>query len=247
MIYQKFAKFYDELFDENMYKQWFDFVTNNVDTSSTMLDMACGTGRLISLLQKAGYNMSGMDLSDDMLTLADERLNHNTADNNFVALIQADMTNMEDLPIYDVISCFDDSLCYLPDEQTLLTVFKNVYQHLTGHGKFMFDVITPYQTDVVYPGYMYNYHDDKHAFMWQSYLGDYDHSVEHDLAFFTYNPSIDAYEEFNEIHKERTYELNQYLKLLQVAGFKDVRVTANFGRNDVDEQTTRWFFICNKE
>lgn len=50
MIYQEFAKFYDELFDETMYDGWLSFVKDNVNVNDKMMDMACGTGRLLELL-----------------------------------------------------------------------------------------------------------------------------------------------------------------------------------------------------
>lgn len=243
MIYQKFAKFYDELFDETMYDKWLSYVKDNVTKDESIMDMACGTGRLLSFLSDEGYQVSGMDLSDDMLTLADERLRDKE---NKVELIQGDMTDLSDLPNFNVITCFDDSLCYLPDLETLQTTFENVLNHLSDNGTFLFDVITPYQTDVVYPGYMYNYHDDENAFQWQSYIGEFDHSVEHDLVFFTYNEDIDAYDQFSETHFERTYELQTYLNLLKKVGFSSIEVSANFGHDEISEDTTRWFFKCKK-
>ncbi|MGN1292356.1 MAG: class I SAM-dependent methyltransferase, partial [Levilactobacillus brevis] len=71
MIYQSFAELYDELFDPAMYDQWLDFVTDRVDpTSGELLDLACGSGRLGVLLAEHGYQVSGLDLSEDMLVLA---------------------------------------------------------------------------------------------------------------------------------------------------------------------------------
>ena len=243
MIYQEFAKFYDELFDETMYDQWLSFVKANVSKNDSIMDMACGTGRLLSLLAAQNYNVCGMDLSEDMLTLAEEHLRNIKPD---MPLIQGDMTEMEGIPDFDVITCFDDSLCYLPNQDVLQTAFEKVHEHLNDDGQFLFDVITPYQTDVVYPGYMYNYHDDSNAFMWQSYLGDEDHSIEHDLVFFKYNERINAYDQFSEIHLERTYKVGIYIDLLKNAGFKDIKVSANFGKDEITDTTTRWFFVCKK-
>ena len=62
MIYQEFAKFYDELFDETMYDQWLSFVKANVSKNDSIMDMACGTGRLLALLAAENYNVCGMDL-----------------------------------------------------------------------------------------------------------------------------------------------------------------------------------------
>ncbi|UQS85279.1 class I SAM-dependent methyltransferase [Apilactobacillus apisilvae] len=243
MIYQKFAELYDELFDPTMYDKWLDFVKSNVNKSNDILDIACGTGRLISLMESEGYKISGMDISSDMLTMAENNFSNH---NKNIQLIQGDMLNLSSFPNYDTITCFDDSLCYLDDILAVEKAFINVFNHLNENGKYLFDVITPYQTDVVYPGYMYNYHDDDRAFMWTSYVGDKPHSVEHDLSFFNYNYSIDAYDAFSELHHERTYDLNEYLKKLKNAGFENVNVYSDFGKEKISKDTTRWFFVCEK-
>ncbi|GAA6237776.1 class I SAM-dependent DNA methyltransferase [Apilactobacillus micheneri] len=243
MIYQEFAELYDELFDPTMYDKWLDFVEHNANADDDILDVACGTGRLISLLRNKKYNVSGLDMSSDMLTIADDNLRRN---NQTANLIQGDMLDLSSFPNYEVITCFDDSLCYLKNLQELKIAFENAYNHLNNKGKYLFDVITPYQTDQIYPGYMYNFHDETRAFMWTTYIGDEEHSVDHDLSFFNYNEELDAYDEFSELHHERTYNLEDYISSLESVGFSKVNVFSNFGKNKIDENTTRWFFICEK-
>ncbi|GLB46762.1 methyltransferase [Philodulcilactobacillus myokoensis] len=244
MIFSKFAQFYDELFDPAMYQKWLDFVLTNSKPEDRLIDLACGTGRLIVSLAKLGYHTTGLDFSDDMLSIAEQH----AIDNNVSPfLIQGNMLDLSNLDQYSIITCFDDSLCYLKNQKELLRAFLEVYQHLSDHGVYLFDVISPYQTDVVYPGYMYNYHDKNRAFMWQSYEGDKPHSVEHDLTFFYYNYEKDAYDEYSELHHERTYDLNIYIQLLKKAGFNQISATADFGKSKINKTTTRYFFKCKKD
>ncbi|MFC6253816.1 class I SAM-dependent DNA methyltransferase [Secundilactobacillus hailunensis] len=244
MIYQTFAKLYDELFDSELYLEWQSFVERRVlDKQQPLLELACGAGRLAVLLAKDGYNVSGFDLSDEMLSLADQ---HAREAEVTLPLIEGNMLDLSDLDIYHTVTCFADSLCYLPDEKALATTFEQVARHLDDDGQFLFDVISPYQTDTVYPGYMYNFRDTNRAFMWSSEAGDEPHSVDHDLTFFTYNETKAAYDEVAELHHERTYELAVYQRLLKAAGFKQVEVSADFGQTSVQADTTRWFFVCTK-
>ncbi|MHA8111014.1 class I SAM-dependent DNA methyltransferase [Lactobacillaceae bacterium Melli_B4] len=242
MIYSAFAELYDELFDPEMYQEWLAFVQRYAQ-GQTILDLACGNGRLAIALAKRGYQVSGLDLSEAMLAIASEKA---SASDVHLPLFNGNMLYLNLLPDYDTITCFDDSICYLADADELQQMFDQVYARLNAGGAFLFDVITPYQTDVVYPGYMYNYHDETRAFMWQSYEGEVEHSVEHDLSFFNYNADKDAYDEFSELHKERTYPLKVYEAALQAAGFVDIVASANFGRDAIDETTTRWFFTARK-
>ena len=117
---------------------------------------------------------------------------------------------------------------------------------MNADGKFLFDVISPYQTDEIYPGYMYNYVDDEQAFLWTTYQTEEPHSVEHDLTFFVKNDATNTYSKINELHHERTYELETYLSLLNEVGFKNVKTSSNFGRDAINDKSTRWFFECSK-
>lgn len=170
MIYATFASLYDELFDPEMYDEWLTFVSKTVpDKHGEVLDLACGTGRLAVKLAQAGYSVSGFDLSNEMLSLAEQ---HAEEANVALPLMQGDMLDLSELGTYATITCFADSLCYLPNEASLAKAFKQAKAHLQSGGQFVFDVISPYQTDVVYPGYMYNYQDEARAFIWSSYEGE---------------------------------------------------------------------------
>lgn len=244
MIYQTFAKLYDELFDPQLYADWAAFTRQTVrQPEAPLLELACGTGRLAVQLAKTGFNVTGFDLSEEMLTLADQHAREAAVT---LPLIEGNMLDLSELGTYQTVTCYADSLCYLADEAALQTVFEQVAAYLEDDGQFLFDVITPHQTDDIYPGYMFNYRDEDRAFLWSSDEAEEPHAVEHDLTFFTYNPAKDAYDEVSELHHERTYELAVYQRLLQVAGFKKVTVSADFGRNQPDDDTTRWFFVCEK-
>ncbi len=230
--------------EPTLYEDWLAMVLEILpDKKGQLLELAGGSGRLAVMLAQNGYQVTDFDLSAEMLSLADM---HAQEANVELGLIQGDMTDLSELAVYDNITCFADSFCYLPDETALLATFTEVAQHLAADGKFIFDVITPYQTDEVYPGYMFNYNDEERAFMWQTFIDEQPHSVVHDLTFFIYNEQIDGYERINELHHERTYSLVTYQKLLKEAGFTQVEVTADFGRQKPNETTTRWFFQCQK-
>jgi SAM-dependent methyltransferase len=248
MIYQSFAELYDQLFDEDEYQKWFEYTQREIDFSQQhqWLELACGAGRLAVKLAQYKQNVTGFDLSAEMLALADQ---HAREANVEFELVQGDMLDLTGLEQFDVVSCYADSFCYLPDEGAVQQSFKEVYAHLNEGGQFIFDVITPYQTGEVYPGYMYNYldEDDGKAFMWTSYAGEDQYHVEHDLTFFTpTKEDEDVFRRTEETHYERTYELATYQKMLENAGFKSIKAYADYGNAEIDEKTTRWFFSCRR-
>lgn len=250
MIYTEFAKFYDDLFDATLYDRWADYVVesaqqmNQAPSDLKILDLACGTGRLAVKLAKLGFQVTGADLSEDMLTIAEQRTREANVD---VPFIQTDMRTLDGLDQYDLITCFDDSLNYLIDENDLSAAFTAVNDHLNPEGLFLFDMITPYQVMEVYPGYMYNYRSEDAAFMWTSYEGDFaPMAIEHELNFFQYNADKDAYDAYNEIHQERAYDWQDIHDRLIHAKFSLVIPRTDFGHGKFETHTKRWFFKASK-
>lgn len=246
MIYQSFAQLYDELFDDHLYAQWRDYTLDRLPaTGKNVLDLAGGAGHLACLLVPMGLKLTVADFSAEMLSLANA---HAAAAGIDLQLAQADMRDLTGFPLYDVVTCYADSLCYLDGLADVQRTFQQVYEHLLAGGRFLFDVISPYQTDVVYPGYMYNYEDEdqQRAFMWRSFADDdVDHGVIHELAFFNQLPDGN-YHRVGETHFERSYPLAKLRAALKAVGFDRVTVTADFGRQEVTPETTRWFFECQK-
>lgn len=246
MIYQSFAQLYDELFDAQLYEQWQDYTLNRLPfTSKTVLDLAGGAGRLACLLATAGLDLTVADFSPEMLSLAGKHAAETGVD---LQLVQADMRDLAGFPQFDAVTCYADSLCYLDDLADVQETFSQVSAHLAAGGRFLFDMISLYQTDVVYPGYMYNYEDEdqQRAFIWRSFADDdVKHGVIHELAFFNQLPDGN-YHRVGETHFERSYPLEELQAALQQAGFQRVKVTADFGRQEVTPETTRWFFECQK-
>ncbi|WP_390406832.1 class I SAM-dependent DNA methyltransferase [Lacticaseibacillus jixiensis] len=244
MIYSTFAQVYDTLMDDSLYGRWADYVMKRVTPHhQKLLELAGGSGSLAVLLQKAGYDVALFDLSSEMLALAEQKL----VDADLqMPLMQGDMRDLEGLAPVDVVTCFDDSLCYMQDLAQVKVVFQQVYNLLTPGGNFMFDAHSLHQMDDLFPGYMYNYQTEDYAFMWQSYAGDVPHSVEHDLTFFVYDEAIDAYHPLIETHHERTYAQADFVAALEQVGFVDVEVTADFGEAAVTPDAVRWFFSAKK-
>ncbi|GAB2483320.1 class I SAM-dependent methyltransferase [Alkalibacterium psychrotolerans] len=240
MSYNWFAQIYDELMDDSLYHKWLTYTAERISPSDTILELGCGTGILGIMLTKAGYDLTGLDLSEEMLSLAYDR---QIEEDTFFPLIQRDMRDLSELPEYDSVICYSDALCYMTDEQELLTVFKEVQSSLESEGVFLFDVHSVYKISEFLET-SFHAEVENIFFAWDSYEGNHPHSVEHHLSFFVHT-ELDKYQRFEEIHKERTYPLETYRDLLEKAGFRTVEVTADFGEK-ITEKSRRWFFEARK-
>ncbi|MDZ7834234.1 MAG: class I SAM-dependent methyltransferase [Alkalibacterium sp.] len=180
MSYNWFAKVYDNLMDDTLYDKWLDYTQSHISAGKDILELGCGTGVLGLKLKKSGYAVTGLDLSEEMLSLA---YNRQLEQGETFPLVQGDMRDLKELPAYGNIICYSDALCYMEDEAELSTVFKEVYDRLEKDGKFLFDVHSIYQIEA-FLSTSFHAETDGIVFMWDSFEGSDPFSVEHELTFF---------------------------------------------------------------
>lgn len=240
MNYGIFARVYNELMDDAVFYDWQGYTQNYVKPGASILELGCGNGQLGILLKKAGYLIEGLDLSSEMLAIAQQKQMETGIE---FPLFQADMRDLSAFGSYEAIISFCDTLCYLPEKADMETVFSEVYDHLASEGVFLFDVFTTEHMANL-PGYAYHDEIDKTVFTWDSYAGEQAHSVEHDLSFFIHQGE-NRYERAVELHKERTYPMEEYLAMLKAAGFSQIEVLADFDQA-VTHDNKRWFFKAQK-
>lgn len=240
--YDTFPLVYDDLMDKSLYEKWVNFVVRHSTHNTSLLDLGCGTGEFALRLAER-YDVSGLDLAANMLVLAQEKF---TRANIEIPLFEANMLDFDLGKAFETITCLSDSLNYMPDEESVLNVFERVLAHLSDTGTFIFDVHSTHKVDVLFDNYVFADNDDDVSFIWRSFKGEHDHSVEHDLSFFLYDEEMDMYTRRDELHCERTYPIATYERLLAAAGFKSVKVCADFTDNAPTATSERLFFVCRK-
>ena len=245
MQYKTFAFVYDEVMDSTLYDQWLDFTTRHLPLNTKrILELACGTGILAIELAKKEYDVVALDLSEEMLMIASERAYEAQVQIQFVV---GDMLDLSEVGQYEAITCFSDSLCYMKNQQEVQQVFDTVYCSLEDEGVFIFDVHSVYQMTTVFPEFSYQYQTENFAFLWDSFSGKEEYSIEHYLTFFVRNElEENSFKRFDELHQERTYSLEQYRMMLENAGFSSMHVYGDFTDEQQTDKTRRWFFVCQK-
>lgn len=242
--YETFARVYDSIMDDSLYDLWTDFSLRHLPKkkNAKLLELACGTGIQSIRFKQAGFDVTGLDLSQDMLDLAEKRAKSAKVN---IPFVQGNMLDLSSVGTFDYVTCYSDSICYMDDEVDVGDVFVQVYQHLNEGGTFIFDVHSTYQTDEVFPGYSYHENAEDFAMVWDTYEDEAPHSVVHELTFFIQDED-GRFTRFDEVHEERTYDLLTYDILLEQAGFNKVKVCADFEDKEPTETSARWFFVCEK-
>ena len=236
-FYRNFSQVYDTVMDQSLYDDWLAFTCRHIpnDTHS-ILELACGSGELSLRLDSAGFSVTGLDISDEMLILAQAKLPHQE-------FVLRDMRELGNLGNFDAVTCYSDSLCYLSNLTEFQQVVEAVYDNLNNGGVFIFDVHSIYQMDEIFPGYSYHENAEDFAFLWDSFTDDDPHSIVHELTFFV-KDGKGKFVRLDEVHHERTYEIKEYLSVLKK--FNKVEVCADFTDEKPNEKSARWFFVCQK-
>ena len=138
--YKKFAYYYDEVIQETNYDLWVEFVEPYLKKDDKILDLACGTGTFITMLKLNGFEfVSGLDLSDEIIEIANEKRKINRLNIDFYV---EDMMSFKVKEKQDVITCFFDSINFLKDKNEIKKLFNSVYNALKPNGYFIFDIFS---------------------------------------------------------------------------------------------------------
>ncbi len=247
MTYNRFAYLYDELMNDVPYDKWLQFVNDVFQkyeiNQPTILDIGCGTGTLPILLAKQNYSISGVDLSEEMLSVAMAKAEQERVQ---IPFYQQNMMELEGFNQLDCITIFCDSLNYLNSEDQVLQTFEKVHESLKDQGIFLFDVHSPYKIEEIFGEETFFIDDEELSLVWSCTQGDQPLSVEHDLVFFMKEENHDSYERFEEYHIQRTFPIETYRALLHQAGFDVKEMIGDFDLA-VEAKTERIFFIATKK
>jgi SAM-dependent methyltransferase len=245
MSYNQFAYLYDQLMEDAPYSKWLSFIKsaskNHVRNAKRFLDVGCGTGSLSVLLAKEGYDVTGVDLSAEMLTVAKEK-----AENEKVPLplFQQDMRELEGLGQFDCVTILCDSLNYILTEEDIKKVFHSANRHLHINGLLLFDVHSLHKIQNIFIGSTFGSNDDHLSYIWQCYEGELENSVEHDLSFFI--QSGDFYERYDELHIQRSFAVEKYKAWLEECNFEVLSITGDFEDKAPADDAERILFAAKK-
>lgn len=207
-----------------------------------LLDIGCGTGVMLEKLLAEGYKASGLDLSEEMLMIANERLN---AIGHQTLLVCQSMDELDGFNDLDVITIPIDSINYLSELEQVQATISRAYEALKSGGHLFFDVHSLFKMDKIFMDGPFTYDDGEITYLWDTEAGEEPHSVHHDMTFFV-QAENELFERFEEYHFQRTFSIETYVNLLETVGFHSIETTADFENKKPTEQSQRIFFHAIK-
>ncbi len=213
--YENFARVYDELMDNVPYEEWAQFILNLLQdrkiTEGLVLELGCGTGKLMSLLGKAGFDMIGVDNSVEMLQIAREKTSQ-----DFLYVLQ-DMREFELYGTVKAVISVCDSVNYITKKEELRKVFQLVNNYLDPEGLFIFDFNTEYKYRELIGETVIAEDREDVSFIWFNEYDEESHLNDIDLKVFVQEEG-DIYRKFQEEHIQRGYTLDEIKQLLEESG-----------------------------
>ena len=242
--YTVLAEFYDQLTTDVPYVRWADYLekqfTRHKNPIHSIVELGCGTGTLAAILAARGYQVTAVDLSPDMLSVAAEK-----CEGMDVQLVCQDMSKLA-LPMQaNAVICCLDSLNYVTRPAQVQRTFQRVFRALKPGGLFLFDVKTPYALESA-DGQVYIDENEEVYCVWR---GEYDarrRICGYGIDLFALQEDGSWWRD-GEYHEEYAYTMEELSAWLGEAGFTRVKQFGNLRLSPPREDEERVFFTARKE
>lgn len=244
-MYTAFAQVYDRLMNEVDYEAWAEgyerlLSEQGVKQGARVTECACGTGSLTGYLAKS-YRMTGVDISEDMLSIAADKLRRK---GGFIPLIAQDMRGLSLHQKQDAILCTCDGINYLLDEDELCAFFTSAHQNLAENGVFIFDLSTPYKLKEILGNNTLFESKEDIAYIWQNSFDKEKNIVELSLDIFV--KEGESYRRILEWQRQKAWTKEEIKRCLKSAGLTFLSLHRDIGGAPHDK-CERWHIVARKE
>ena len=244
--YTGFAEVFDLFMDQVPYEEWSERISGILKEygicDGVVLDLGCGTGSMTELLAEKGYDMIGVDASEEMLELASEKRAESGHD---ILYLLQDMREFELYGTVRAIVSVCDSLNYITEEADLLQVFRLVRNYLDPDGVFFFDMNTIYKYRDILGETTIAENREEGSFIWENYYDEEQQLNEYELTLYVRDMG-DRYVRFEETHFQKAYELSRVLELLREAGLKAEQIFDSDTGEAVTAETGKFCIAARK-
>ena len=252
MIYDLLAPVYDRINAELDYSAWADFIERVIKrdytggTPELVLDLGCGTGRMTLELAKRGYDMTGVDLSPEMLDIARCEAEQCGLGAEILWLCQ-DMREFELYGTVDVaVSCLD-SINHLTSPKDLCKCFSLVHNYLIPDGLFIFDINGKHKFESVYGTSTYAMEEEGSVCIWQNYYNPGSHMCDFYITLFS-EEDDGRYARYDDVQRERMYPIRSIKNYLIREGFEFIGAYSDFAFTEASDKDERIYIVarCKK-
>ena len=246
--YSSFAAVYDTFMDNIPYEEWAEYLISLLKEyeveDGLILDMGCGTGSMTELLAEAGYDMIGIDNSEEMLEIAMEKRSESGYD---ILYLLQDMREFELYGTVKAIVSICDSVNYITEEEDLEEVFRLVNNYLDPKGVFIFDFNTVYKYQEILGDQTIAEDREDCSFIWDNYYYEDERINEYELSLFIREEDSDLYRKYQETHLQKAYDLETIQRLICESGLEYITAYDAFTKNAPHDKSERIYVIAREK
>ena len=227
------------------YKAWAKYLVDTFKKHDvhpkTILDIACGTGNITIPMAQMGYKVTGIDISESMLSVAENKTRMNGLK---VRFIRQDMVDLKVREKFDAVICGCDGINYVIDDGDLVKTFTKIYDILNDDGIFIFDISSFYKLKHILGNNTLFQEREGICYCWENEFDEDKFIVTMVLNFFV--PVGQLYRRFEEIHQQKAYDVETIINKLRSIGFTKVSIYDEFTFVKPRPQSMRIFFAVQK-
>lgn len=246
MAYNEFAYFYDEFNCAADYDALFRYIHRELCAhgieDGILADLGCGTGDLTLMLTQAGYDVIGIDRSEEMLSVLREKADELGLTGKLLLLRQ----DVLQLDLYGTIraavSTFD-TYSHIGPLDRFEQAIRNAAYFMEKGGVFVFDLNTPYKHQKILAGQTFDIEAEDALCHWTNRYDADTGRVDIDIDI-SYH---DTGEHFHESFCEYSYPMDTVQRLLERYGFRVVRVSDGEDFGPVRPDSPRWILTAVKQ
>ena len=243
--YSSLAGVYDRLMRDNDYYAWADYYYALFAMAGaaphSVIDLACGTGRLSCILAQRGFELICVDMSAEMLMEAQRRAGETDCAVKPI-FINQDLRELDLYGTADAAICSMDGINYIPPED-IGEVFRRVSCFVEPGGLFIFDVNTEAKFRRM-DGMTYIDEDDELFCAWRTDYYEEERECVYGVDIFSRRGEL--WKRSGEEHTEYAPDLERMKRLLEENGFEDVSFYGELSPEPPKEDEDRIFFFCRR-
>ncbi|NLL71379.1 MAG: class I SAM-dependent methyltransferase [Epulopiscium sp.] len=245
--YGGFARVYDQFMEDIPYEKWGNYIQaifkKHQYNPCSIAELGCGTGNMTEVMAQRGYEMIGIDLSEEMLMMAKEKAIQRNTD---ILYILQDIREFELYGTVDCILSVCDTMNYILKEDELRQVFQLVNTYLNPGGLFIFDMNTEYKYEHILGSHIFSDAKENMAYIWENNYDEEEQINEYAVNFFIQQEDSVLYERFEEIHYQKAYSIQKVSTFLSEVGLELVATYDAFTFQPPSKDSERIYFIAKE-
>ena len=238
-MYEKLAEYYDMFMEDVPYGAWVSYIRKFLPEKGRGRDVGCGTGKFTIPFARHGYEITGSDLSEQMLALANQNARSEGVN---VVFIRQDALTLCDVRPLDFITANCDVVNYL---RRPVDFFIKAYKALKKGGVLVFDISTEYKLKNILGNNVFTQTEGDVTYVWENFYSQKSKKVDMRLTFFEKMPNT-YYSKSIDEQTQYAHSVDEIVEQLKKVGFTDVKTYGFLSTSAPKDKEERVHFVAYK-